>query len=235
MGWEHPRAQPGPVEALGPGPRRSSQDWIRPLRSREEPGGAHPRSAVAGKAPEGLGPVSSVTGAGTTAFHIPPRVARVSGITWLPAPRRITGARVTPGGELPNRPRPLYLASWREGPVHVKQAEDALFPAGALDGDSQGCNSARQALSPQRPAGVARAAEVGRGRGGAGCAARGGAAGIGPPSREPGLRRRKRDATGPRGGGAWRGAESERSAPTEPGTGGKRGGTGRQCPARIGL
>lgn len=45
------------------------------------------------------------------------------------------------------RPSGPYLASRREGPVHVKQAEDALPPARALRGDRHGCSSERRADS----------------------------------------------------------------------------------------
>lgn len=107
------------------------------------------------------------------------------------ASRWVTDAGVTLVWAGALEPRGPYLASWREGPVHVKQAEDALFPAGALDGDCHGCSSARQALSLQPPPG-SRATEAGRGRGGASCAARGGAVAIGPPARGRGLRRRKK-------------------------------------------
>lgn len=41
----------------------------------------HAGSAGAWKA-EGLGPISSVTGAGTTAFYVSDRVARVAAMTW---------------------------------------------------------------------------------------------------------------------------------------------------------
>lgn len=80
--------------------------------------------------------------------------------------------------------------------------------------------SGRRGRARQRSGGAG--AGPGRGQ----CAARGGAAAIGPPLRERGLRRRKRTLRAPRMKG--RGNRRDQSSdPTETGTGGERGGTGR--------
>lgn len=110
-GWAHPRGQPGPVQALGPGHLASRpQPSLPAQRSREERGRSRAeRCGLEG--PEALGPTSSVTGAGTNALHIPHPVAWVSAITSLPAPRWITDIRVTLGGSCQtSEPLPGELA-----------------------------------------------------------------------------------------------------------------------------
>lgn len=67
---------------------------------------------------------------------------------------RLLGVRVTPPTGDSERAG-SYLASRREGPVHVKQAEDALLPAGALSGDGHGCSSRRPAETMAGAAGAA--------------------------------------------------------------------------------
>ena len=68
---------------------------------------------------------------------------------------RLLGVRVTPPTGSSERVG-SYLASRREGPVHVKQAEDALLPAGALSGDGHGCSSRSPAETKAGAAGAAR-------------------------------------------------------------------------------
>lgn len=106
-------------------------------------------------------------------------------VTPLQAPHSASGVHMTLPPRASDRRGP-YLPSWRKGPVHVKQAEDALLPAGALRGHSHGCSSA---CPPESRDAAARAAQgrgqMGRGPGGAelgetasvgrpGCATRGG-------------------------------------------------------------
>lgn len=91
----------------------------------------------------------------------------VSGAGYCCIPHSVSGVRVTPLQSPPQasgcpcdipdrrfRTSKPYLASRREGPVHVKQAEDALLPAGALSGHSHVCSSA----SPAEFAGCGRRA-----------------------------------------------------------------------------
>lgn len=81
---------------------------------------------------------------------------------------RLLGVRVTPPTGSSERVG-SYLASRREGPVHVKQAEDALLPAGALSGDGHGCSSQSPAETKDGAAGAVRdRGQIGRGlKGGA--------------------------------------------------------------------
>lgn len=93
-----------------PAHSRSSQGRIQSQRSREERGRS-PAERCGLEGPESLGPISSVTGAGTNAFHTPHRVAWVSAITLLPAPRWITDISVTLGGSCQtSEPLPGELA-----------------------------------------------------------------------------------------------------------------------------
>ena len=79
---------------------------------------------------------------------------------------RLLGVPVTPPTGASERAG-SYLASRREGPVHVKQAEDALLPAGALSGDCHGCSSRRPAETEAGAAGAAwERGRTGRGLGG---------------------------------------------------------------------
>lgn len=88
MGWGHPRAQPGPVQDWSRGYPSSRPYTLLPEAGSRicAPGrnvDANPHEERWGlEGREGLGPISSVTGAGTTAFHVPDRVALVSAMTW---------------------------------------------------------------------------------------------------------------------------------------------------------